>query len=249
LKRISASTKIYLLLVLALGISNAIQVLLPSYQNSLPLGTVLPTSIPVLALINAGIAIVLYGGLGFAGLILSRKLGFADIIDSAVSNRQRFISPAVIGVLAGVIIIIGDLIFAPFNGIGSFPHPAFPSSFFASLSAGIGEELLFRLFFISFWTWLISSVILRGRGKEQTFWIVTSFSALAFALGHIPSLMILAGFSSVDQIPVLLIIEIILLNSTISIPAAYYLRKWGFLAAVGMHFWADIIWHVIWGLF
>jgi hypothetical protein len=39
-----------------------------------------------------------------------------------------------------------------------------------------------------------------------------------------------------------------LLNWVISIFAAYYFRKYGFLAAVGIHFWTDIIWHVIWGI-
>jgi hypothetical protein len=24
--------------------------------------------------------------------------------------------------------------------------------------------------------------------------------------------------------------------------------KYGFLAAVGIHFWTDVIWHVIWGM-
>ena len=27
-----------------------------------------------------------------------------------------------------------------------------------------------------------------------------------------------------------------------------YFRKYGFLAPVGIHFWADIVWHVLWGL-
>jgi len=39
-----------------------------------------------------------------------------------------------------------------------------------------------------------------------------------------------------------------LLNGLMSIFAAYYFRKYGFLAPVGIHFWADIVWHVLWGL-
>ena len=41
---------------------------------------------------------------------------------------------------------------------------------------------------------------------------------------------------------------IVLLNSIVSLFAAYYLRKSGFLAPVGIHFWTDIVWHVVWGL-
>jgi len=42
--------------------------------------------------------------------------------------------------------------------------------------------------------------------------------------------------------------EIFLLNGVLSLFAAHYFRQYGFLAAVGIHFWTDIIWHVIWGL-
>jgi hypothetical protein len=42
--------------------------------------------------------------------------------------------------------------------------------------------------------------------------------------------------------------EIILLNGIVSIFAAYYFRKFGFLAPVGIHFWTDVVWHVIWGV-
>lgn len=91
-------------------------------------------------------------------------------------------------------------------------------------------------------------MILKKRWQNQIFWIVAVLSALAFALGHIPSVMILLGLSSVNEIPFALIAEIILLNGMISLFAAYYFRKFGFLASVGIHFWSDVIWHVIWGV-
>ncbi len=28
----------------------------------------------------------------------------------------------------------------------------------------------------------------------------------------------------------------------------YYFRKYGFLAAAGIHFWTDISWHVVYGM-
>jgi len=248
LKRLSTSLKIYIGLVLLLAASNAIQVLLPSYQSLLPAAS-LPAPLPVVALANAGIAIVLYGGLGFIALRLARKLGFADIWDSRVNNRQRFLTPGVIGAALGVFLIVSDIVFSQFNSIGRLLHPSFPSSIFASFSAGIGEEIMFRLFFLSFWVWLISIVVLRSKWQNQVFWIIAVFSALAFALGHIPSLMILYNYASPVGMPPVLLTEIILLNGVISIFAAYYMRKYGFLAAVGIHFWTDIVWHVIWGLF
>jgi len=289
MRKLSTSIKIYIVLILTLGVSNAIQVLLPSYQSLIPSTAELPAPIPVLALANFGIAIFIYGGLGLAGLTLARKVGFPEIWDEKVSNRQRFLAPAIIGALGGIFLIIADLIFSRFNGIGRFTHPAFPGSIFASLSAGIGEELLFRLFLIPLWMWLISRVMLKktahkevqsrlnrdwrgssrlvgtvspttsplkgegrgeGDGKLNTaFWISNIVSAIAFGAGHFPALMLISGFKSFGDIPPVLIFEVILLNGVISILAAYYMRKWGFLAAAGIHFWTDIVWHVVWGLF
>lgn len=197
---------------------------------------------------SAAIILVLYGGLGFVGLKLSQKLGFADLWDPKVSHKQRFLLPALIGIGLGIFFILADAIFSQFQPSGLLPHPPFPTSLVASATAGIGEELIFRLFFISFWVWLISYVLLKGKWQNQTFWIVAVLSALAFALGHLPAAMLLLEFKTVSEIPPALISEIIILNGVLSLFAAYYFRKFGFLAAVGIHFWADVVWHVIWGV-
>ncbi len=49
--------------------------------------------------------------------------------------------------------------------------------------------------------------------------------------------MFLYGLKSLHEIPLALISEIILLNGIVSIFAAYYFRKFEFLASVGIHFW------------
>jgi len=100
---------------------------------------------------------------------LSKRLLFAIIWEPTISNRQKLLTPAIIGVLLGVCLIVLDIIFSQFNGIGRLQHPPFPSSLLASLSAGIGEEIMFRLFFISFWVWLISNMILRRKCESQVF--------------------------------------------------------------------------------
>ena len=240
--------KTYIALVIALAILAAINIFLPqgSFLPILP-EQELPAPKPVLALVNVFIMLILYGGLGFIGLKLSKKLGFADIWDSRVTNKQRFLIPALVGIAIGVFFISADIILSQFHTLGPLPHPPFPTSLVASAVAGIGEEIIFRLFFISLWVWLISYVILKKRWQNQIFWIVAIFSALVFAFGHIPSVMLLFGLKNINQIPPALMSEIILLNGVLSLFAAYYFRKYGFLSAVGIHFWTDVIWHVIWG--
>ena len=234
------------MLILILAVAAAISVFLPTFPGLLT--PELPAPKLVLALANAGIMLFLYGGLGFLGLKLSQRLGFPDLWDQKIPSKQRFLIPALIGAGLGVFLIIADTIFSRFHTLGPLPHPLFPASIIASLSAGIGEELLFRLFFIPFWVWLISYIILKKRGQNQIFWIVAFLSALAFAFGHLPAVMILYNLKTVSEIPPALMAEIILLNGVVSLFAAYYFRKFGFLAPVGIHFWTDVIWHVIWGL-
>lgn len=209
-----------------------------------------PSQLPKwqLALGGAGINVVLYGLLGFLGLLLWRKLGFPEIWEKSVSSRQRFLIPALIGGALGLLLIVIDLIFSRFNGIGRLMHPPFPTSLVASLSAGIGEEMMFRLFFISFWTWLVGNILLGGRGLTVVYWVFSVLSAFAFAASHLPTLMILLGVNNPAQFSPLLLLEIFLLNGVISIFAAHFFKKYGFLAPVGIHFWADIVWHTLWGV-
>ena len=161
MKNIYLSIKIYIGLIVTLAILAAINIFLPrgSFLPILP-GQELPAPKPVLAFVNVLIMLILYGGLVFIGLKLSQKLGFANIWDSRVTNKQRFLIPALVGIAIGVFFIFADIILSQFHTLGPLPHPPFPTSLIASAVAGIGEELIFRLFFISFWVWLISYVIL-----------------------------------------------------------------------------------------
>jgi len=248
--RFSLSFKIYFFLILILAVLAEITIFLPE-------GTFLPKITGpelkdlkiAMALINFLIMFVLYGFLGFLGLWFSRRLGFPQIWESRISNKKRFFYPAIIGICIGVFFIISDLILSGFHPLGSFPHPPFPTSLTASIVASIGEEVIFRLFFISFWVWVISYLILKGKMQSQVFWIIAIISAFLFAFSHIPTVQYIMGLGSIGEIPIALITEIILLNGVLSIFAACYFRKYGFLAAVGIHLWTDIVWHVIYGFF
>jgi len=246
-KKLSLSTRVYIGLIIALAILAYINVFLPQ-GSFLPDFTELPASKTELALVNAAVMLILYGGLGYVGLKLSKKLDFADVWDSELSNKQRFLIPAYVGIAIGIFFIFADIIFNRFNNLEPFPHPPFPTSIIVSATAGIGEEVIFRLFFITFWVWLISKVIFKQKWQNVIFWIVAVFSAITFSLGHIPSVMIMLDLNKISEIPFTLLSEIILLNGILSLFTAYYFRKYGFLAAVGIHFWTDIIWHVIWGI-
>ena len=244
------SIKIYLFLILILAVSAAIVSMLPMGIEIVGMENMtLPASPWVIALANFFIMIIVYGGLGLMGIFLGKKTIIPDLWSEAISNKQRFIIPAIVGFICGFLMIATDQLFFHFTELDKIPHPIFPASLFASIAAGIGEEIVFRLFFISFWLWLIGKVLFRSNHYHIIFWILAVFSILIFAGAHLPSIMILYDIKNFDAIPANLVVELLILNGIVSIAAIWYFLKYGILAAIGIHFWADIIWHTVYDFF
>ena len=101
------SFRIYLVLIASLALLAGISLFLPQGEIGLSLPQApLPAPLPVLALANAGIILVIYGGLGLIGLMLARKLGLPEVWDYTLSNRRRFVLPALVGAGLGIVLII-----------------------------------------------------------------------------------------------------------------------------------------------
>jgi len=203
----------------------------------------------ILGLANAGIVLVAYGILGLAGYWFARKLGLPGIYSPDGDLRRWVVLPLLIGLAAGVALTLLDLLFAPINGFGRMVHPAFPLSILASLSAGVGEEILFRGFVFGLWALLLTWLLKRFNGRTGALWIANVIAALAFAASHFVALLYLTGASSLAEINPVLIVEIVLLNGTIGLVAGERYMKDGLVAAAGVHFWTDVIFHVLYGLF
>jgi len=205
-----------------------------------------------MALGNGAIILVLYTSLGFVGLVLARRLAWPGIYRVGATGRDLFLRPLGWGVAVGLILVMVDLLAQRFTSFQGFVHPAFPASILASLTAGIGEEIMFRLFVMSLWavilTW-ISRWLLPGRETEQpVFWIANLIGALLFASGHLGTAMVLAGVSTPAALPPVMLFELVTLNGLLGLVAGVAFRRDGLLAATGVHFWADIVWHVLFGL-
>jgi hypothetical protein len=55
--------------------------------------------------------------------------------------------------------------------------------------------------------------------------------------------------SSPAEIPALVLVEMLLTNGIIGIVAGGRYVRNGLIGAVGVHFWTDIVWYVIWPFF
>jgi membrane protease YdiL (CAAX protease family) len=208
----------------------------------------MPASNAVMGLVSAGISLVAYGLLGLAGYWFARKLGLPGIFSEDGNWRRWFVIPLLLGLVCGVVLVIADLLFAPINGFGQFVHPPFPLSILASVTAGIGEEIMFRGFVFGLWGLILTWLLKRFNGRTAALWIANLIAALAFGAGHLPALFFLAGASSPADLNPVLLAEIFLLNGVIGLVAGQRYMKDGLVAAAGVHFWTDVAFHVVWGL-
>lgn len=202
----------------------------------------------VLGLANAGIVLVVYGLAGLAAYWFARKLGLPGIFSEDGNWRRWFLIPLLLGLVCGVMLVIGDLLFAPINGFGRMVHPEFPVSILASLSAGIGEEILFRGLVFGLWGFILNWLLKRFNGRTVALWVANVIAALAFGAGHLGTLLFLTGASSLAELNPVLLVEIFLLNGIIGLTAGQRYMKDGLVAAAGVHFWTDVVFHVMWGL-
>ena len=201
-----------------------------------------------LALINAGYVLVLYGLLGLAGFWFARKLGLPGIFRESGGWRDWVLMPLLIGAAVGVLMVVFDRLFALWRTWEGFPHPPFPLSLIASGSAGIGEEIIFRLFLMGLWAFLLNLLLGRWIHTGVSLWAANLIAALAFSAGHLPLAMLLFNVSSPAQLPLVVLAEVFLLNGGLGLVAGERFMRDGFVAAVGVHFWADVVWHVLFPL-
>jgi hypothetical protein len=184
------------------------------------------------------ITILAIAVMGFIGLILARRTGFPDLCDTKVSNRQRFLIPAVIGLVYGVVTIIIDL------RNPSPVHLKLPLSIpFYTYGATL-LEIMLRLFTIPVLVWLFSNLILRGKWQTKVFWLAAIIAALYEPLPHIREQLI--GVSGLGILAVLIkwAIEPLFLANVLT---GWLFRKYGFLAALVMRLSFYLVWHIIYG--
>ena len=212
----------------------------------------LPLPLPLLlALQFLQSGILLAVAVGF-GLLLARKLGLGVPIlegwlsGENVGHRLRLVLPSAIVAGLGVGLVLFVLIKSVF-----LPRiPALPliaeanislwKRVLASFYGGIVEELLMRLFLLSFLAWLLGKVW-RGVNGPGTaaLWTANFVVAIIFGLAHLPSA------SMVMPITTIVVVAALVLNGIAALVFGYLYWTKGLEAAMVAHFSADIVIHVI----
>lgn len=191
-------------------------------------------------------AICIIAALGLVGVWLSGRTDFPTAWGAPSTNRRRVLLPLALGIGFGLMTIALDLatdwtkIVADKLHVPSI-HIAFPSSALIYPGGAIMVEVLYRLFLVPLLLWMISSLLLRGRGQEPTFWVLAAATSFLE-----PVTQDLAGMLSGKAMAAFTLVFI--LDYAINLSQAWLFRRLGFLSAILMRISFYAVWHVLWGL-
>ncbi len=194
--------------------------------------------------------LVVYSLLGLIGVVLAAQTGFPDALDPRISNRQRLVIPAVTGFGLGVVAIALDLLthgteaVARATGQPSF-NIDFPGSLLAYSAGGILVDIEYRIFTVPFLLWLISSVLLQGRGQTPTFWALAAISTLFEPILQGVGLTIMGG----GVITPVMLAAYMLTAIPLNFAQIVYFRWFGLIASILVRQAYYLIWHILYGNF
>lgn len=186
--------------------------------------------------------------MGLAGIWLARRTGFPEIWDERVTNRQRFLIPAIAGLIYGLF-TVAPLLINQTNRLhpdvlAVDPHVKFPFSIPFYVYGAIFLETFLKLFLLTLIVFVLSNLICRGRFQTVAFWIaailVSLYEPLPYILEDLQGKSATgAGFAVLTNLFGSLFIS--------NVVSAYLFRKYGFLAPLTMRLFHYLIWHIIYG--
>jgi membrane protease YdiL (CAAX protease family) len=218
----------------------ALMPMLPPEAQSLPL------PLPLFCVILSIQMTAVYGLLALAGLRLARRSGLEPAApltafwqqNSASSSKLPWRLALLAGLGCGFLLVVGV------KGIqwffpGTLPKTLHPptavASLLASVTASLGEEILFRLFALCLVYWLLRMMRFRAA-------IAIAVSSLAFGTAHAPAFVFL--FGGFREVPALSWVWLIALNGVCGVAYGIIFLRGGVLCAMMAHFATDLVWHV-----
>lgn len=191
----------------------------------------------------------------YLGLYLAKRMGMGAPIFEALIDKKKLPSEKIRFALIYAP-IIGLVVSIATFAVGFIPSaistdvevasivPTAFESFLSAFYGGIFEEITMRLFFMTFYTWLISFFISKISKRKVMpskigIWCSILLAGLAFGLGHL--------LTAAQMFPLtpLVVLKILLGNGISGIVFGYLYWKKGLEASMSAHFTGDIVLHVI----
>jgi hypothetical protein len=186
---------------------------------------------------------------GLATIRCMHRTGFPAAWDTRIPARQRLLLPFLIGAITGALSIGLELSFGLLSNFqettGLKVTIGFPQSILAYSSIASFLEFQYLLLPVPLLLWLISAVILRGRGQTATFWVLAVLSSC------IELVLQSVALSSVEGVAIEpLVLGSYLTNAFLcNFGAAVMFRRYGLLAPVLVRVGNYMVWHVLFGNF
>lgn len=120
---------------------------------------------------------------GLAGVWLMHRTGFPAALDARVSNRRRLLTPVLLGLGLGGLQIGIDLatgytrLLTAAHGVAQ-QHTGVLPMLLIFTAAPVLVETVYRFLLIPAALWLVSGVLLRGRGQAPLFWGLAVLTSL-----------------------------------------------------------------------
>jgi len=206
---------------------------------------------PILFVAQIIQALILFSITIFLGLYLAKRVGFGLPIlegwlkgENQKGNLKAILGLSIgLGVLVALLIIVFSIPFGTLSVDFLKAEIVIPSwkLILVSFYGGIAEEVLLRLFFMTFLVWLTFKIKKTSAGKPTIIgiWIAIILSSVIFGLGHLP---ITSGVTAITPV---VVIRAIVLNGIGGVVFGYLYWKKGLESAMISHFSADISLHVI----
>jgi membrane protease YdiL (CAAX protease family) len=187
-------------------------------------------------------SLILFSVTIFLGLLFTKKINFHLPLIEAEKGSQNKILKNILGisVLAGaataVIIYVSDVIFTLQRATISTHQDYAPvwQKLLAALYGGTTEEILMRLFLMTFFIWIGMKLFRQNQPTRAGIIISIFLAAIIFGLGHLP---ITASLTKLDP---LIISRAVVLNGIGGIVFGWLFWKKGLESAMIAHFTADI---------
>ncbi|MFV9552379.1 lysostaphin resistance A-like protein [Algibacter sp. PT7-4] len=201
-------------------------------------------------IVNTGVSSLVLGVfLVIVGLWISSKTNLGAPIIARIFSQKKvrtliglnpFLSSIILAIVVAVILLgLFELQKAFYPVTGKMARPSKPFYVFVSFSAGITEEIMFRLGLMSLIIAVIQFVKKAATPSNAMVWVGIMVSAICFGLIHIP-------FSKNFVNLTLFSITVTMVGNLITgITFGWVFWKRGLLVAIACHVIFDLVFHVI----
>jgi len=201
-------------------------------------------SIGLIFIVQLVQCLILFSIAIFFGLFFTKKIGFKIPLIEAILEKENYKSilknilgkSVLWGIAVAIIIYLVDALFTAYGAAVSTHQNYAPvwQKLLAATYGGITEEILMRLFLMTFFIWLGMKLFRQSQPTKSMIIFSIILAAIIFGLGHLPITATLTKLSP------LIISRAVVLNGIGGIVFGWLFWKKGLESAMIAHFTADI---------